>query len=92
MPFFLGNGVRLPAPKGLGAFLFLLLQYSPMWKVKLDNNIWLAKGKYDPETTSKESEAWLLPSMPAVQEQLKKARSSNPYPNAMVIADFNHLE
>ena len=62
-----------------------------MWKVKLDDNIWLAKGKYGPETTSKESEAWLLPNIPAAQEQLKKARSSTPYPNAMVIADFNSL-
>ena len=63
-----------------------------MWKVKLDNDIWLAKGKYGPETTSKESEAWLLPNIPAVQEQLKKARSLNPYPDAMVIADFNSPE
>ena len=63
-----------------------------MWKVKLDDNIWLAKGKYGTETTSKESEAWLLPNIPAAQEQLKKARSSTPYPNAMVIAEFNSLE
>ncbi len=84
---------RLLAPllRIAGAFLFLLLQYSPMWKVKLDNDNWLAKGEYGPETTSKESEAWLLPNITAVQEQLKKARSLNPYPNAMVIADFNSI-
>ena len=75
-----------------GCFFISTDTILPMWKVKLDDNIWLAKGEYGPETTSNESQAWLLPNIPAVQEQLKKARSSYPYPNAMVIADFNNPE
>ena len=62
-----------------------------MWKVKFVDDIWLAKGKHGPETTSNESDAWLLPNMPAVHEQLKKARSLNPYPDAMMIAAFDGL-
>ena len=56
-----------------------------MWKVKLDEGVWLAK---DSATTTNEKEAWLLPDMPAVQVQLKKARRYMPYPNAMVVAEF----
>ena len=60
-----------------------------MWKVKLDDDLWLAKGAV---TTKVEAEAWLLPDMPAVQEQLKKIRRHRPYKDAMVIAEFNSLE
>ena len=56
-----------------------------MWKVKLDNELWLAK---DSKTTTKESEAWLLPDIPSVQAQLKKVRRLKPYPNAIVVAEF----
>jgi hypothetical protein len=56
-----------------------------MWKVKLDEGVWLAK---DSATTTNEEEAWLLPDMPSVQVQLKKVRRCLPYPNAMVIAEF----
>jgi hypothetical protein len=56
-----------------------------MWKVKLDENLWLAGG--DPETTTNQAEAWLLPDMPSVQVQLKKVRRYLPYPNAMVISE-----
>ena len=62
-----------------------------MWKVKLDDDLWLAKGEHGQVTTSKESDAWILPDMPSVQEQLKKARRSRPYPHAMVIASFDDL-
>ena len=54
-----------------------------MWKVKLDDDVWLAKTG----TTTNEEEAWLFPDMPSVQEQLKKVRRFMPYPNAMVIFD-----
>ena len=57
-----------------------------MWKVKLDEGLWLADG--DPETTTNEAEARLLPDMPSVQVQLKKVRRFMPYPNAMVVAEF----
>ena len=63
-----------------------------MWKVKLDDNIWLAKGKYGFGTTCNESDAWILPNMPTVQKQLKEARRLNPYPKAVVIAAFNDRE
>ena len=53
-----------------------------MWKVKLDNGLWLTK---DSATTTKESEAWLLPDMPSVQAQLKEVRRFTPYPNAVII-------
>jgi len=56
-----------------------------MWKVKLDKDLWLAKGS---ATTPNEEEAWLFPDMPSVQEQLKKVRRFTPYPNVMVIAEF----
>lgn len=62
-----------------------------MWKIKLDDDLWLAKGEHGPQTTSEESDAWILPNMPAVQKQLKKVRSLNPYPDAMVIAEFEGL-
>ena len=55
-----------------------------MWKVKLDDGLWLAEDG----TTAIEEEAWLLPDMPAVQVQLKKARRFIQYPNAMVIVEF----
>ena len=60
-----------------------------MWKIKLDDGLWLAK---DSKTTTKESEAWLLPDIPSVQAQLKKVRRLAPYPNAMVIAEFNQTQ
>ena len=56
-----------------------------MWKVKLDEDVWLAKGA---ATTTNEAEAWLLPDMPTVQVQLKKMRRFMPYPNAIVVAEF----
>ena len=59
-----------------------------MWKVKLDKDLWLADG--DPKTTTNEAEAWLLPDMPSVQEQLKNVRRFTPYPKAMVVFDDNH--
>ena len=76
-----------------GCFLmpdtFSLWYICVMWKVKLDDNLWLAKGAV---TTKEEAEAWLLPDMPAVQKQLKKIRRHRPYKDAMVIAEFNSLE
>jgi hypothetical protein len=57
-----------------------------MWKVKLDEGLWLAEGNQ--ETTTNEAEAWLFPDMPSVQQQLKKVRRFTSYPNAMVIAEF----
>ena len=60
-----------------------------MWKVKLDNKLWLAKGS---ATTVIESEAWLFPNVPSAQNQLKKARRFMPYREAMLIAEFNDLE
>ena len=59
-----------------------------MWKVKLDEGVWLADGVGGSATTTNEAEAWLLPDMPAVQAQLKKVRRYMPYPNAMVVAEF----
>ena len=56
-----------------------------MWKVKLDNELWLAK---DSKTITNEEEAWLLPDVPSVQAQLKKVRRLKPYPNAIVVAEF----
>ena len=58
-----------------------------MWKVKLDEGLWLADG--DPETTTNEAEAWLLPDMPSVQAQLIKVRRFMPYPNAIVVFEDN---
>ena len=60
-----------------------------MWKIKLDDNLWLAK---DSETTDNENQAWLFLNIPAAQDQLKKARRFMPYPNAMVIAEFTNAE
>lgn len=57
-----------------------------MWKVKLDDGVWLAK---ESATTTKESEAWLLPDIPSVQAQLKKVRRYMQYPNAIVVAEFS---
>jgi hypothetical protein len=56
-----------------------------MWKVKLDDSVWLAE---DSATTPNEDEAWLFPDMPSVQAQLIKVRRFMPYPNAMVVAEF----
>ena len=56
-----------------------------MWKVKLDDNLWLAKTG----TTANESDAWLLPDMPSVQDHLKKIRLHIPYKEAMVIFEDN---
>jgi len=55
-----------------------------MWKIKLDDCLWLAKTG----TTTKEEDAWLLPDMPSVHEQLKKVRRFMPYKEAMVVAEF----
>lgn len=54
-----------------------------MWKVKLDDDVWLAEGA----TTTAEEKAQLFPDMPSVQAQLKKVRRFTPYPNAVVIFD-----
>jgi len=59
-----------------------------MWKVKLDDDVWLA----ETGTTTIEDEAWLFPDMPSVQVQLKKMRRFTPYPYAMVIAEFNQAQ
>ena len=56
-----------------------------MWKVKLDDDVWLAEGT----TTTTEEEARLFPDMPSVQEQLKKVRRFTPYPNAIVVFEDN---
>ena len=53
-----------------------------MWKVKLDDGVWLADGT---TTTTTEEDARLFPDMPSVQEQLKKVRRFTQYPDAMVI-------
>ena len=52
-----------------------------MWKVKLDDDLWLADG----EVTAAEEDARLFPDMSSVQEQLKKVRRFVPYKEAMVI-------
>ncbi len=59
-----------------------------MWKVKLNDGVWLAEGT----TTAIEEKAWLFNDMPSVQAQLKKVRRLAPYPNAMVIAEFNQTQ
>ena len=56
-----------------------------MWKVKLDDGVWLADGA----VTTTEEDARLFPDMPSVQEQLKKVRRFTPYPNAIVIFEDN---
>lgn len=53
------------------------------WKVKLNNEVWLSEDG----TTTNEAEAWLLPDMPSVHAELKKARRFMPYKEAMVIYD-----
>ena len=53
-----------------------------MWKIKLDETLWLARNS---EVTRSESQALLLPDMPSVQAQLIKVRRFMPYPNAIVI-------
>lgn len=59
-----------------------------MWKIKLDNNTWLADGAGDPPTTSIEAEAATFPDMPAAQQALKKARRTLPYLGAIFYAAF----
>ena len=56
-----------------------------MWKVKLDNNMWLAENG----PTADEDKALLLPDMDAVHEKLKKIRLHTPYKEAMVVAEFD---
>ena len=58
-----------------------------MWKVKLDEGVWLTESG----TTTIEDEAWLLPDVPSVQAKLEKVRRFLPYPNAMVVAEFDTL-
>ena len=41
-----------------------------MWKVKLDDGVWLAEGT----TTTTEEDARLFPDMPSVQAQLKELK------------------
>ncbi len=60
-----------------------------MWKIKLDDTLWLAAKS---EATTSENQALLLPDIPSVQAQLVKVRRFMPYPNAMVIAAFDTLE
>ena len=55
-----------------------------MWKIKLDDTLWLAAKS---EATTSENMALLLPDMPSVQVQLIKVRRFMPYPHAMVIYD-----
>ena len=57
-----------------------------MWKIKLSDTLWLAKNS---EATTSENQALLLPDIPSVQAQLVKVRRFMPYPNAMVVAEFN---
>ena len=59
-----------------------------MWKVKLDDGVWLAEDG----TTAKEENALLFPDMPSVQAQLKKVRRFTPYPNAIVIFEDNQAQ
>ena len=59
-----------------------------MWKIKLDEGLWLTDGVGGSATTTKESEAWLLPDIPSVHAQLKKVRRYMQYPNAIVVAEF----
>ena len=55
-----------------------------MWKIKLDDTLWLGKNS---EATTSENQALLLPDMTTVQAQLIKVRRFMPYPKAMVIFD-----
>ena len=54
-----------------------------MWKVKLDDKVWLAEAG----ATTNESDARQFPDMPSVQDQLKKVRLFMPYKEAMVVYD-----
>jgi hypothetical protein len=60
-----------------------------MWKLKLDDSVWLAECSSNSITTTDEKEAWLLPTIQAVQEVLEKMRKFKPYPHAMVVAEIN---
>ena len=53
-----------------------------MWKIKLDDNLWLARNS---EATRSENHALLLSDMPSAQAQLIKVRRFMPYPNAIVV-------
>ena len=64
--------------------VFYLCYCVAMWKIKLDEILWLAKHS---EATRSENQAWLLPDMRSVQAQLIMVRRFMPYPNAMVIFD-----
>ena len=57
-----------------------------MWKIKLDEIFWLARNS---EVTKSENHALLLPDMLSVKAQLIKVRRFMPYPNAIVVAEFN---
>ena len=56
-----------------------------MWKVKLDETLWLAKNS---EATRCERQALLLPDMLSVRAQLIIVRRFMPYRNAIVVAEF----
>ncbi len=60
-----------------------------MWKVKLDDGVWLANGIGGSGITSVEAEASCLPDIPSVKLQLVKARRFVPYPNAIVVFEDN---
>lgn len=75
-----------------GAFLFVLLQCLIMWKVKFDDDHWIAKGKYGPEITSEESEAWIFPDIPALEKQQKAAQRLQPNSQLIVISAFDERE
>ena len=57
-----------------------------MWRIKLDETFWLGQNS---EATTTVKQALLLPDMTSVQAQLIKVRRFMPYPNAMVVAEFD---
>lgn len=63
-----------------------------MWKVKLDDGVWLANGVGGSGITRYEAEAWLFPDIPSVKLQLVKARRLLPYPHAVVIFEDNQAQ
>ena len=54
-----------------------------MWKVKLDDDVWLADGA----VTTEEDKARLFYDIPSAQVHLKNVRRFVPYKEAMVIYD-----
>ena len=56
-----------------------------MWKIKLDDTLWLADGS---AITTKEEDAWMLPDIPSAIAQLEKARRFMQYSKAIVISEF----